>query len=149
MRKHDAIKVHENHKRTISNTLYLLDEMLCEFDRIANGQEDRAVLYVEKNTLSVAQRSRLRAIVSEMRKVISEIKDVLSLKPEETDLAGKVWASASSFWEVLVETKSKYLRRYGEVPQSLAEFIDPPIEDLIKHLIKIVETVHKENSASS
>lgn len=131
------IKIGENHRRTISTVLSLLDQMLCEFDRIASGAESTSVMYREKNSLSPAQRTRLRAATTEIRNNILRIKETLSLEPETVDLAKRIWSQSSSFWEVLVETRSGHLRGYGEVPPSLTAFLDPRIDELIEQLTGI------------
>ncbi|MCM8756958.1 MAG: hypothetical protein NC823_00570 [Candidatus Omnitrophica bacterium] len=142
MRKQDTLKVSDNQRRTISTTLIMLDEMLCEFDRIAAGQETRSIMYAEKNSLSAKQKAQLRGIMTTMREIIRQIKERLSLETEEVNLANRIWSSASAFWEVLIETKSERLKGYGTITPSLADFINPKIDELIKHLTGIVETMN-------
>jgi len=147
MKKQNISRISENHRRTISVRLSLLDEILCEYERIANGEENRGVMYEEENTLSNKQRIRLKQTISEIREIISQIKETLFLKPKKENLANKIWSSASSLWEVLVETESKYLKGYGEVPESLAEFLDPKVKEITRHLTSIVEIMRKTDAA--
>jgi hypothetical protein len=147
MKKQNISRISENHRRTISVRLSLLDEILCEYERIANGEENRGVMYEEENTLSNEQRIRLKQTISEIREIISQIKETLFLKPKKENLANKIWSSASSLWEVLVETESKYLKGYGEVPESLAEFLDPKVKEITRHLTSIVEIMRKTDAA--
>jgi len=131
--------VGENHKRAIVTTLALLDEMLCGFEQIARGHECHAVMYSERNTLSEDQRRTVRAEIAQMRKIIRQIKESLGLEEQTEDLGAKIWASSSAFWEVLVEMKSRYLKRYGDPPRGLAEYLDPLVDNLIAHMAVISE----------
>jgi len=127
----------ENHRRAISTAALLLDEMLCEFEEYARGRERHSVLYGERNRLSSGQRKRLLREIEQAREILSEVTDVLELKGKEEDVRQKIWAAASSFWEVLVETEAKHLRRYGQMPPGLGDYLDPRMETLIQHLRKM------------
>lgn len=124
----------ENHRRAISTAAVLLDEMLCEFEECARGRERRGVLYHERNRLTSRQRARLLAEIEQARVVLRELKEALDLQAVEEDVRQRIWAAASTFWEVLVETETKRLRRYGEMPPGLAECLDPRMEALIERL---------------
>lgn len=147
MKKHTAIKINENHRRIISVRLSLLDEMLCEFEEIANKSERGGVMYIQQNTLSARQCSQLKSIISEMRRIIFQMKEVLGLRERKEDLASRIWSEASSLWEVLVETESKYLKGYGELSDNLAEFLDPKIKKITEYLTEIVKITGKEGKS--
>jgi len=134
MSNHASIPISDNHQRAIVSALLLFDRMLCEVEEYAYGREVRSVLYVERNALSEDQKSKLLAAVSQMRLVLQELKDGLGLETEIEDVGHKIWAQGSTFWEVLVETKSRYLKGFGQVPPQLAQYLDPRIDVLIQHL---------------
>jgi hypothetical protein len=127
----------ESHKRSIGTACLLLDEMLCEFEQFARGREVRSVFYVERNRLSPRQKERLLAEIQRVRDVLRELKETLGLRVEPQDIVQRVWGSSSAFWEVLVETESKHLRRYGKMPQDFGQYLDPRVETLIQHLRNI------------
>ncbi|HNS22507.1 MAG TPA: hypothetical protein PKH24_18530 [Sedimentisphaerales bacterium] len=128
-----------SHRRGIAAALLLFDRMLCEVEEYAYGREVRSVLYVEHNTLSESQRTRLLAEISRIRRVLQELKDGLGLEAETEDVGRKIWGECSTFWEILVETKSRFLRRYGQPPDDLAKYLDPRIDALIGHLRNLTE----------
>jgi len=134
MSNHASIPISDNHQRAIVSALLLFDRMLCEVEEYAYGREVRSVLYVERNALSEDQKSKLLAEVSQMRAVLQELKDSLGLDAEIEDVGHKIWAQGSTFWEVLVETKSRYLKGFGQVPPQLTQYLDPRIDVLIQHL---------------
>jgi hypothetical protein len=129
-----TIPLSENHRRGIVAALLLLDRMLCEVEQYAQGREVHSVFYVEHNALAPDQRTSLLAEIAPMRDLLRELKDSLGLKTETEDVGRKIWGECSTFWEVLVETKSRFLKRYGPPPEGLAEYLDPRIDALIGHL---------------
>jgi len=128
------IQITENHKRGINSALCLLDEMLCEFEQYARGRESHSVFYQEQNMLSAKQKNQLLREIEVMRVLLREVKDTLGLKGKVESVPRKISSHCSSFWEVLVETAGKYLKRYGDVSPELFEFLDPRMEQLIEHL---------------
>ena len=139
MKPKPVIPLGDNHRRGIATALWLLDQMLCEFEEYARGREARSVLYQERNTLSASQKRGLLAEIKQMREVMREIKDTLVLETRVESVADKIWGHGSGFWEILVETTSRYLRRYGDAPAGLAEYLDPRMEVLIQHLRNLTE----------
>ena len=133
------IQITENHKCGITCSLYLLDKMLCEFEQYARGRQRRSVLYQQQNTLSDKQRKQLLSEIEVMKKLLGEIKNALDLEIEEESIASDIVGRCASLWVVLTETTSKYLKRYGDVPSELSNFLDPIIERLINHILRISE----------
>jgi hypothetical protein len=133
------IPVGENHKRAISATLTLLDQMLCEFEEYARGRERRGAIYREHNALSEPQRLGIQAEIAAMRRTIGELKETLGLSETCDEAAQQIWGRASAFWEVLMESQTKYLRRYGEFGPELKEALDPRIEVLIARLLTLAD----------
>jgi len=134
MSNNASIPISDNHRRGIVSALLLFDRMLCEVEEYAYGREVRSVLCIEHNALSEDQKSRLLAEISQMRAVLQELKDGLGLEAEIEDVGRKIWGEGSTFWEVLVETKSRYLKGYGQTSPQLAQYLDPRIDVLIQHL---------------
>jgi len=89
----------------------------------AKGREVRSVLYEERNDLSEDQRREILREVEDLRGILRQIGDFLGL------------------WEGLVELEGKYLRRYGEVPPKLAEYMDSQVAALIEGLQRICSIV--------
>jgi hypothetical protein len=147
MTQKKAVKAGKDHERAISATLTLLDEMLCEFEEYAQGRERHGVLYHERNSLSEKQRRGIQSEVTAMRATIRELKEALGLTDTRDEIAQRIWGRASAFWEGLVETQSRYLRRYGEVAPDLKECLDPRIEALTARLLNLADL--SRNSGAS
>lgn len=148
MKPRPTIALSENHRRGIGTALLLFDRMLCEIEEYAYGREIRSVLYVEHNALSDDQKAGLLAEIAQIRGVLRELKDALGLEIETEDVGRKIWGECSTFWEVLMETKSRFLARYGPPPEGLAEYLDPRIEGLIASLHNLTKSVGVETVPS-
>ena len=131
----------DNHIRGISVTLSLLDEDLWEFDQWAKGQEVRSVLYEVRNTLSEGQRQLIAEQVAKMREILRELRDTLGLEGFLHLVDKMVASSCAMQWASLLELESSRLRRYGELPPGLAEYLDPKVSILNEELGRISRIV--------
>ena len=131
----------ENHRRAISATLRQVDEIICEFEQFARGREIHSICYQEQNELSADQKRALLREISKMRNVLGDLKETLGLKVTLESAATRIWGYSNCCWVALVETESKGLRGYGAVPPGFAEYLDPRMETLIKHLQHIIGVV--------
>ena len=141
MKPKAIISLSNNHRRGIGTALFVLDRMLCEAEEYARGREARSVFYVEQNALSADQREGLLAEIARMRDALREIKDGLGLEAEAEDVGRKIWGESSTLWEVLLETKSRFLKRYGPPPDELGAYLDPRIDALLEHLRNLTNLV--------
>jgi hypothetical protein len=136
------IPISDIHRRGISTALGLLDEMLCRFEEWARGRERHGVLFHELNPLSPAQRKAVRAEIEKMRRILRDLQALFDLEPQTRNVAQALWSESIAFWETLVETEAKPLRRYGPAPAGLAEVLDPRIERLIQGLVRLMDLAH-------
>ena len=133
----------ENHRRGISSTLGLLDEMLCRFERWAKGDVAQGVLYQEHDTLSGSQRQAILKDIAALRRLMAELRDTLGLEIKAQDVAGAIWSQSLAFWEALVELEAKYLKRYGDLPEGFAKEFDPKVQRIIQHVIRIADAANR------
>jgi hypothetical protein len=94
-------------------------------------------LYQERNTLSEDQREKILIRVQKIRAVLVEIRDDLDLRTRTGNVAKSVVSQSSVLWVSLVELESKRMRRYGEPPDGLAEYLDPKTVRLIDSVTEI------------
>lgn len=128
------IPITENQARSVASALALLDEELCLFEEYGNGREMHSVCYQECNRLTAGQRKALLVRVKRLRELMSELKGDLRLRMQAVDVAGRIWGHSAGFWEIVAEMESKRLKGYGEVTPSLARYLDPRVERLLKQL---------------
>jgi len=124
------IELSENHRRTISISLQLLDEALCEWSDWTDGRMRAGVMYCELDTLSHTQRHDLREKIESIRRLIIRLRDDLHLPTRDVATSRSIAGHASLLWEMLTELNSRALRAYGTVPEPLARYLDPIGETL-------------------
>jgi len=131
----------ENHIRAISTTLSLLDEAVCEFEAWSKGHEIRSVLYEVRNELSSEQRHAISAEIAEIQTMLRKLRDELHLDGHVKSVEKMIIAACTVMWINLTELERKHLRRYGDVPPELAEYLDPKVAELnrrVQHISDIV-----------
>jgi hypothetical protein len=131
----------ENHIRGISVTLSDLDKVMCEFDQWSKGYEVRSVLYEMRNTLSHEQRQRIAVEIAHVRTMLRSIRDRLELPVTVRSADRSIVSFCAVLWSSLVELEGRRLRRYGEVPPGLAEYLDPKVATLSERLQSIADIV--------
>jgi len=134
VRSATEIPITENQARSVASALALLDEELCLFEEYGNGRERHSVCYGERNRLTVGQRKALLVEIERLRELMAEIKRDLRLRIDAEDVARRIWGTSAGFWEIVAEMESKRLKGYGEVAPSLAGYLDPRVERLLKLL---------------
>jgi len=131
----------ESHIRGISTALSLLDKALCEFNEWGKGKEIRSVLYEVRNPLSLDQQRAISDLVREMQIILGEVRDALHLEKTTRSVDKMILGSCSVQWVSLAELEGRHLRRYGELPPGLANYLDPRATLLIEKLRGIAHVV--------
>lgn len=134
-------KVHvlltDNHRRSITVTLQLLDQQLCQWEGWMEENFGRGVMYQQQDNVSSRDKSELRRRIAELRTLIVRTRDELKLKPSKPGTAQLIVSQSTSLWEMLAELNSSSLRGYGKVSPELAGYIDPLGEVLAERLNEI------------
>jgi len=141
------MRVSDNHRRRFSSILTELDDALCEFERLAAGQEHAGVLYEQVNTLRPAQAKALREQVDAIRDVMSELKADLRLQVERTDSVTLIAARCASLWTVIGELDPVRLQQYGHVPAELSDYAGSRLDRIVAG-IKRISSVCRPSKAA-
>jgi hypothetical protein len=137
------ITLSENHRRSISISLHLLDKQICQWERWVSGDLAPGAMYRQQNTLSALQKTQLRARIAKLRELIVRLRDDLQLEPDRPTTAQLIIGQATILWEMLAELNSSSLQGYGAVSPELAAYIDPLGEDLTREMHEISRLFHK------
>ena len=119
------IDLSENHRRSISVTLQLVDQALCEWAEWCYGKVRAGTLYQQLDTLSETQKGDLREKIGTIRKLMTTLHDDLDLRSKDVPTSSAIAGHASLLWEMLTELNSRGLQAYGKVSDELARYIDP------------------------
>lgn len=137
MMRDTPLHIPENHRRAIRATLAVLDEAMCRFELWGNGHEARSVLYSEENRLDANQRKMLLGSIRAMRGHLKKLRDDLRLERKVQDVSIAIWAEGAVLREAVIELGSRYLRRYGDLPDECARYLDQEVAKLIGHLERL------------
>ena len=131
------VELSENHKRSISVSLHLLDKALCQWEQWISGPISPGVMYQQQDTLAAAEKKELRTRINNLRDVVVRLRDNLNLAPERPSNAQLIVGQATILWEMLAELNSSSLHGYGAVSPQLAEYLDPLGESLTQQMDEI------------
>jgi hypothetical protein len=132
-----VLDLSENHRRTISITLQLVDEALSEWSDWCHGKVRSGVMYRQVDTLSETQKVELRHNIETIRQTIIRLRDDLDLEPKNDSTAHSIAGHASLLWEMLTELNSRGLQGYGKVSEELGHYLDPIGEKLTEQMSAI------------
>jgi hypothetical protein len=133
-----SIELSDNHRRSISITLQLVDQALCEWDDWASGRLQSGIMYRQMDTLSAIEKQQLKNKIANVRELIVRLRDDLDLEPKNVATARSIAGHASLLWEMLTELNSRGLSGYGTVPEELGRYLDPIGEKLTEQMNAII-----------
>jgi hypothetical protein len=137
------IELSENHRRSISISLQLLDQALCEWDDWAAGKVQHGIMYRQLDTMSAAQKRGLQSKISNVRQLMIRLRDDLNLEAKNIGTSRSIINQASLLWEMLTELNSRGLQGYGKVSQELGSYLDPIGERLATEMNEIARLFSK------
>ena len=137
----------ENHRRSVSITLQLVDKALCEWTDWSEGKIQSGVMFRELDTLSDNQKEELRNKIEVIRHLIARLRDDLDLSPKNIATAHSIATHASLLWEMLAELNSRQLQAFGPVPENLGHYLDPIGEQLTAQMSAISGLFSQPTSA--
>lgn len=140
-------KLDENHRRSISITLQLVDKALCEWDNWAKGLVQSGVMYCQQDTFSPAQKKELHRKIAKIRQLMARLRDDLQLEVSVVGTAQSIVGQAALLWEMLIELDSRSLQGYGKVPDELAQYLNPIANQLGAEMNEISRLFSRPTSA--
>jgi hypothetical protein len=141
-----SIELSENHRRTISITLQLVDKALCEWEDWANGRVRSGVMYRQKDTFSSTQKSEMRNRIAKIRQSLVRLRDDLQLLINVVATTEPIIGQAAVLWEMLTELNGRGLQGYGKVAEDLAPYLDPIGETLCEEMYAIERLFSQSSS---
>ncbi len=124
------IELSENHRRSVSITLQLVDKTLCQWDDWTNGQVRSGVKYCERDTFSATQRNELRNKIAKIRQLVTRMRADLQLEAAVIATSQSILGQSALLWEMLIELNGASLQGYGKVSEELARYLNPIGEQL-------------------
>jgi hypothetical protein len=142
------MQISDNHRRSISASLHLLDKDLCQWEQWLERPPAPGVMYQQRDNLSPPEKKEMRRRIRELRAEIARVRDELKLEPAQPSTASLITGQANILWEMLAELNRGSLRGYGTVAPELAEYLDPIGESLARQMYAISRLLSGSKTAA-
>jgi len=106
-----------------------LEEDCREMERFLDGFT--GVFYSYGGAPSEAARQTIRTLISEILRGLERIRLDLGLPQRQIEVGRLLAAHHSRMWVTLQETHAASLRGYGAVPDELAAYLEPRVDELL------------------
>lgn len=130
------IPLSDNHKRTLSSSLYLVEKLLIEMEELIIEQSDSCCSEIVKDIDITAIANNLSAI-QEAKTHIGSLAEKYNTTKKTQSLQRIINAKRTKIWEILNDSFSKKLKGYGTFPKKYADEYDNDIGKLIEITNKI------------
>lgn len=130
------IHLSENHTRTLSSSLIVVEKYLSELEDLLSKQNNTCSNELLKDIDDKLITSNIAAI-QEARRYICELVEKYGISRKKLSLQRVINAKRTKIWEILIDTLSKKIKGYGTFPKKYADEYDSDIIKLIEITDKI------------
>ena len=124
------IYLSENHTRSLSSSLIVVEKSLLELEDMLLKQTDSCCNVLVKDIDDEALANNV-ASIQEAKKCICELAEKYGTSAEKMSLQRVINAKRTKMWEILTDTLSKKIKGYGTFPKKHADEYDSDINGLI------------------
>ncbi len=126
-----SINLSSNHKRSVSSSVYLIEQLADDIEAILNNTDDGVMRTLRKDT-SDEEKESIMAALADIRRSLKKMVEKYRLTKHEIVQSQYISSRKVKMWEVLNDTTSKRLKGFGDFPEEYAEEFDNDIRDLIR-----------------
>lgn len=126
-------KIHlsENHTRSLSSSLIVVEKSLLELENMLLNQSDSCCNVLLKDIDDEMIESNI-CVIQEAKVYICELAGKYGTSKENLSLQRVINAKRAKIWEILTDTLSRKMKGYGTFPKKYAEEYDADIHRLIE-----------------
>jgi hypothetical protein len=132
----NKIELTENHKRSLSSTLMVVEQLLEELEDIM-ADSKQTCCYELKKDLDRITIEHNQKVIKEALRVICSLKEKYSTDKSVQSLQRLIDAKKTKIWETLHNSKSRRVKGYGEFSQKIVKEYDSDLD----HLMAITEMI--------
>jgi hypothetical protein len=126
----------ENHRRSLSSTLMIVEQLLIEMEELMINQHASCCFEI-KNDLNMTIVDKNRKVIDEALKLICSLAEKYGTELHTQSLQRIIDVKKEKMWEILCDSKAKKLKGFGDFPQKLIKEFDKDIDELIAITNKI------------
>jgi hypothetical protein len=131
--------LNDSQRTSLKIALRLVDEKMQKIETLLEKPRVIGVIYEVRDDLSPAVREQLPGKIAAVRAIIKDLQDRFSLSREIVMASREAFTGLPYLWEVLQESTSGRLRRYGEVDPRVGPALDPKLKKLESMLMEMEE----------
>jgi hypothetical protein len=136
MADEESITLNQNHKRSLTSTLLIVEQLLIDIKDLMVNPSQACTVELVKDVENSAIHQNL-AVIDEALKQICLLKEKYRTDIATQSMQRNIDAKKSKIWEVLHNSKSRRLKGFGVFPQKLIKEYDADID----HLLAITEKI--------
>lgn len=136
MNAEGKISLQENHRRSLTSTLMIVEQLLVEIEDLMTSQY-KTCCYEIKNDIDNEVINQNLKIIKDARNHICNLADKYSIDIYSQSLQRVLDAKKTKIWEILCDSKAKKLKGFGDFPQKLVKEYDKDIDELMAFAEKI------------
>jgi hypothetical protein len=130
------IRLSENHTRSLSSSLIVVEKSLLELEDMLLKQPDSCCNVLIKDIDEETLVNNLKAI-QEAKIYICELAEKYGTSVEKMNLQRVINAKRTKMWEILTDSLSRKIKGYGTFPRKYAEEYDNDINRLLEIINRI------------
>ncbi|MBN2699020.1 MAG: hypothetical protein JXR52_09345 [Bacteroidales bacterium] len=125
-------KIHlsENHTRSLSSSLKVVEKSLLELEAMLINQNNSCCNVLVKDVDDKTIENNISAI-QEARNYICELAEKYGTSQDKSSLQSVINAKRAKIWEILTDSLTRRIKGYGTFPKKYAEEYDSDINKLI------------------
>ena len=132
----NKISLSENHRRSLSSSLRVVEELLDEMEGKLKYPDDRILQTMERDTSEEDNILSLQNIVK-AKQQIKKLAEKYGLSAHNSQLSRYINSHKSNIWVILSDSTSRKLKGFGEFPQEYSTEFDEDISQLQVFVNKI------------
>lgn len=132
----DKIVLSDNHRRSVSSSIHIIEKMLIEIERVIAYPES-GFLYKTVNDMPDLDIAHYTSAINGIQTEIQHISEKYNLRTEEIKMSRIINSRKAKMWETVTDTTSRKLKGYKEFPKEIAVEFDNDISRL-KGLIDLL-----------
>jgi hypothetical protein len=128
--KQDRILLTDNHKRSLSSTLIIVEQLLVDLSNVMVNL-NQTCCYELKKDIDNATIEQNQKVIKEALSLICSLQEKYNTDKAVQSLQRIVDAKKTKIWETLHNSKSRRMKGFGEFPQKLVKDYDGDIDQLM------------------
>jgi hypothetical protein len=136
MKSERKILLQENHRRSLTSTLMIVEQLLIEIEDLMTSQ-NKTCCFELKNDVDSEKINQNLKVIEDARKQICSLAEKYGTDMHTQSLQRIIDVKKTKIWEILCDSKAKKLKGFGEFPQKLIKEYDNDIDELMSTADKI------------